>query len=201
MARQARYDRKTALDKAVGLFWEKGYHGSSMKQIERALDMRPGSIYATFGSKDGLFTEALASYAEQGGREMAAHLARYDSIVDGLQDYLRNIAGSCRPDIQSPSRACMIVKTLLEASNTHSLLADQANSILAAIERSLTDLLNQARQRGELVPTADCERLARLFQAQIMGLRAMGERHLAPQAMQHLGDDMAAILDGYRVHH
>ena len=60
MARHARYDRKTALEKAVGLFWEKGYHGSSMKQIEQALDMRPGSIYATFGSKDGLFSEALA---------------------------------------------------------------------------------------------------------------------------------------------
>ena len=201
MARQARYDRKTALDKAVGLFWEKGYHGSSMKQIEQVLDMRPGSIYATFGSKDGLFTEALASYAEQAGREMAAHLAGYDSIVDGLQDYLRNIAGSCNPETQSPAQACMIVKTLFEASNTHSLLADQANSILAAIERSLTDLLNQARQRGELDPTVDCERLARLFQAQIMGLRSMGERHLAPRAMQQLGDDMAAILDGYRTHH
>ncbi|MBC7184501.1 MAG: helix-turn-helix transcriptional regulator, partial [Marinobacter sp.] len=61
MARHARYDRKTALGKAVGLFWEKGYHGSSMKQIEQALDMRPGSIYATFGSKDGLFSEALAA--------------------------------------------------------------------------------------------------------------------------------------------
>ncbi|MEX2475520.1 TetR/AcrR family transcriptional regulator [Marinobacter sp.] len=201
MARQARYDRKTALDKAVGLFWAKGYHGSSMKQIEQALDMRPGSIYATFGNKDGLFTEALASYAEQGGREMAAHLAQYDSVIDGLQSYLRHIAGSCTPESQSPSQACMIVKTLLEASNTHTMLAEQANSILAAIEHSLTDLLNQARSRGELAPTVDCERLARLFQAQIMGLRAMGERHLTPQTMQHLGDDMAAILDGYRIHH
>ncbi len=83
MARHARYDRKTALEKAVGLFWEKGYHGSSMKQIEQALDMRPGSIYATFGSKDGLFSEALAAYAEQGGRDLAVHLKGYDSIVDG----------------------------------------------------------------------------------------------------------------------
>ncbi|MEP5174815.1 TetR/AcrR family transcriptional regulator, partial [Marinobacter alexandrii] len=66
MARHARYDRQTALAKAVALFWERGYHGSSMKQIEQALDMRPGSIYATFGSKDGLFSEALAAYAEQG---------------------------------------------------------------------------------------------------------------------------------------
>lgn len=201
MARHARYDRKTALDKAVGLFWQKGYHGSSMKQIEQALDMRPGSIYATFGSKDGLFTEALASYAEQGGRELALHLEQYDSLVDGLQDYLRNVATSCNPALAAPSRACMIVKTLLEATNTHALLAEQANSILASIECSLTEVLEQARSRGELTPTTDCQRLARLIQAQIMGLRAMGERDLRAEALQQLGDDMASILDRYRTHH
>lgn len=201
MARHARYDRNTALSKAVGLFWEKGYHGSSMKQIEQALDMRPGSIYATFGSKDGLFSEALAAYAEEGGRELSAHLEGYDSIVDGLQDYLRGIACRCSDENVAPSRACMIVKTLLESSNTHSALAAQANSILAAIERSIAELLEKARARGELVQSVDCSRLARLLQAQIMGLRAMGERNLDPQAMRDLGDDMAAILDGVRTQH
>lgn len=201
MARHARYDRATALGKAVGLFWEKGYHGSSMKQIEQALDMRPGSIYATFGSKDSLFSEALAAYAEKGGRELSAHLEGYESLVEGLQDYLRGIACSCGGEGKVPSRACMIVKTLLESSNTHPALAAQANSILAAIEQSITELLERARARGELVQSVDCGRLARLLQAQIMGLRAMGERKLDAQAMQALGDDMAAILDGYRTHH
>lgn len=201
MARHARYDRKTALEKAMGLFWEKGYHGSSMKQIEQALDMRPGSIYATFGSKDGLFSEALAAYAEQGGLELAAHLKGCESIVDGLKDYLRSIAGRCGGEYTPPSRACMIVKTLLESSNTYSALADQANSILAAIEGSLADLVEQARVKGELAQSVDSRRLARLLQAQIMGLRSMGERNLDPQAMKDLGDDMAAILDGYRTQH
>ena len=201
MARHARYDRKTALEKAMGLFWEKGYHGSSMKQIEQALDMRPGSIYATFGSKDGLFSEALAAYAEQGGLELAAHLKGCESIVDGLKDYLRSIAGRCGGEYTPPSRACMIVKTLLESSTTHLALAAQANSILAAIEQSITELLEQARARGELAQSVDCRRLARLLQAQIMGLRSMGERKLEAQAIRELGDDMAAILDGYRAHH
>ena len=201
MARHARYDRKTALEKAMGLFWEKGYHGSSMKQIEQALDMRPGSIYATFGSKDGLFSEALAAYAEQGGLELAAHLKGCESIVDGLKDYLRSIAGRCGGEYTPPSRACMIVKTLLESKNTHAELAEQADSILAAIEHSIADLVEQARVKGELVQSVDSRRLARLLQAQIMGLRSMGERNLDLQAMQELGDDMAAILDGYRTQH
>lgn len=198
MARTARYDRQTALDKAVGLFWEKGYHGTSMKQIEYALDMRPGSIYATFGSKDELFGEALAAYAKHGGTELAGHLAGYDSIIDGLQDYLRKVAAACAPGSTTPSRACMIVKTLLEASNTNTELANQANALLAAIERSLADALKQAKARGELRPDTDCFRLARLLQAQVIGLRAFAQRDTRARDVLDLGDDIAALLEPYR---
>ena len=200
MARHPQYDRDAALHKAVGLFWEKGYHGSSMKQIEQALDMRPGSIYAAFGSKDGLFSEALARYAEQGGEELAGHMRQYDSVVDGLQAYLRKVAASCQQDA-CPSRACMIVKTLLETSHTNSALANQAETVLGAIEATLAGLLEQARARGELIESADCGRLARFLQAQIMGLRAMAERGLSHEQLADLADDMAGILDRYRVTH
>lgn len=201
MARSARYDRQTALEKAMNLFWEKGYSGSSMKQIEHALDMRPGSIYATFGSKDGLFGEALTAYAQQGGIELRAHLAGHESILDGLQDYLRQIAVQSSPGREVPSRACMIVKTLLEASNTNAALAEQVNAILRAIEESLTELLAQAKSRGELAADTDCARLARFLQAQIIGLRSFAQRDTGPEHVSELAEDMAATLEHYRARH
>jgi len=70
MSRVAKYDRDTALDRAVRLFWERGYFASSMKHIEQALDMRPGSLYATFGSKSGLFAEALEVYADHAREDL-----------------------------------------------------------------------------------------------------------------------------------
>lgn len=198
MPRPPSYDRESALTRAVSLFWEKGYHGSSMKQIEQALDMRPGSIYATFGSKDGLYSEALTRYAEAGGAELAEHMASYDSILEGLQDYLRRIAQGCTNKGIAPSRACLIVKTLLESSNTHAGLSEQAQAILGAIEQSFADLLEQARERGELKEPVDPGRLARLLQSQIMGLRSIAERNLPDAELEALGDDMARILDAYR---
>ena len=201
MARQARYDRKTALEKAVALFWERGYHGSSMKQIEQALDMRPGSIYATFGSKDGLFSEALAAYAEQGSQELATYLQRDHSILDGLQAYLRAMTTPDSKDSERPARACMIVKTLLESSNTHPALAEQANHILASIQRAISKALEQARAEGELAESTDCHRLARLLQAQIIALRSMAERKLSADELSDLGEDAAGILDAYRTRH
>lgn len=198
MPRPPSYDREYALGRAVSLFWKKGYHGSSMKQIEQALDMRPGSIYATFGSKDGLYSEALTRYAEAGGAELAEHMAGYDSVIEGLQDYLRRIAQGCTRKGVAPSRACLIVKTLLESSNTHAGLSEQAQAILGAIEQSFSELLEQAREYGELKESVDPGRLARLLQSQIMGLRSIAERNLPDAELEDLGDDMARILDAYR---
>ena len=55
MSRTALYNRHDALERALQLFWQKGFHATSLKDIEQALDMRPGSIYAAFGNKEGLF--------------------------------------------------------------------------------------------------------------------------------------------------
>ncbi|WP_029654147.1 TetR/AcrR family transcriptional regulator [Marinobacter daepoensis] len=198
MSRPPSYDRETALEKAVGLFWHKGYHGSSMKQVEQALDMRPGSIYAAFGSKDELFSEALARYTKEAGEDLASHMAGYASVIEGLQSFLQKIARDCSASEQAPARACMIVKTLLEANNTHGALYAQANSVLSAIEDAFTALLEKAQRQGELTPRTDCRRLARLLQGQLMGLRSMAERNLSATELEQLGQDMSAVLERYR---
>lgn len=199
MARIARYDRQSALDKAVVLFWQKGYHNASIKQIEHALDMRPGSIYAAFGSKDGLFLEALACYARESGDHLSRHLAKYPSIIEGLQDYLRDIALACKPGGPMPSRACMVIKTLLETSNTHLPINQEVNRVLDAIEHRLGEVLEQAKNNHELKPEVDCQRLARLLQAQIIGLRSFAQRDTCAPNVVELGEDMAGILDHYRL--
>jgi len=64
MSRTTLYNRQEALERAIQLFWQKGFHATSLKDIEQVLDMRPGSIYAAFGNKNGLFQEALEHYAQ-----------------------------------------------------------------------------------------------------------------------------------------
>jgi len=63
MPRTPKFHRETALNNALKLFWRKGYHATSMKDIEEEMDMRPGSIYAAFGNKEALFKETLEEYS------------------------------------------------------------------------------------------------------------------------------------------
>ncbi|MGI3129126.1 TetR/AcrR family transcriptional regulator [Halopseudomonas pachastrellae] len=197
MPRPARHDRQVALDQAVELFWERGYHATSMKHIEQALDMRPGSLYATFGSKRGLFSEVLDRYAVQMAEELALCLSQREGMVEGLRHYLRSLAGPCLVRPGTPPRACMLIKTLLEVNAEEPALSEQVNRVLDQMEQRLTQCLAQAREAGELRPETDPARLARLLQGQIIGLRSFAQRDTSPAHLSALADDMAALLDPY----
>ena len=58
-------------------------------------------------------------------------------------------------------------------------------------------MLTEARDAGELKPGVDCVRLARLLQAQIMGLRSFAQRDVPALTVEQVADDMVSILDGY----
>ncbi|MGK0419089.1 MAG: AcrR family transcriptional regulator [Halopseudomonas sp.] len=191
----AKYDRDTALQQAVILFWRKGYSGASMKQIEQALDMRPGSLYAAFGSKDGLFSEAMDLYMAAMFQEMDEHLAQYTSITEGLRSYLRQLATSASGDSTPPARACMLVKTLLELNDGETPLQTKINSIFCLIESKFAAVLADAKRRGEVSETLDCGRMARLLQTQVMGLRSFAQREVPPEHVQMLAEDMVSMLD------
>jgi len=69
--------------------------------------------------------------------------------------------------------------------------------VLAEVESILTVRLGEARAAGELRSDVQPRRLARLVQAQIMGLRAFAERDVSKRAVRELGEDMGRILDPY----
>jgi AcrR family transcriptional regulator len=151
--------------------------------------MRPGSIYAAFGSKAGLFEAALDRYSRDMSDEFAAVVAEAGGPLDGIRSYLREVARACAgagPDGRWPTPGCMLVKTMLELGDEDVDLRERAERVLASVEDHLTALLRQAGERGELVPEARPRRLARLLQAQIMGLRAFARRRVPARALTEL---------------
>ena len=197
MGRPARYDRDEVLQRAVTLFWEQGYHATSMKDLEAALDMRPGSLYAEFGSKAGVFGAALEAYAEASEQRLRDVLAGAPGVVAGIRAYLEAVAATCAGAEPAGARACMIVKTVLEVSGHEPGLAEQANRHLERLEQVLAQAIADAQAAGEIDSAADPCRLARLIQAQITGLRAYAQRSVSPAEVRALAADMAAILDGH----
>lgn len=198
MPRTAEFDRQAVVDRAVTLFWERGYFATSIKALGEALELRPGSLYAAFGSKEGLFLEALDRYHRAMGEVLAKEIRDSPSIMDGIGRYLHRLADACATPERQPARACMLIKTLLEVNQHEPALQQRVNGILDGIEQDLNGLLEQAKQQDELKQDVDCARLARFIQAQIIALRTFAQRHTGPQHVHQLATDVVALLDGYR---
>lgn len=174
MSAQAKFNRDDVIEKAKNLYWEKGYHATSMRNLQDVVDMRPGSIYAAFGNKDNLFKEALNCYAEEGAANLANSIAQEKTVLDGLKRFIHSVTVCSKGT--APSGICMVVKTIGELTQNDSpdLLA-HATSILERVESSFVKTFQQAIDNGEISDDKDPAELARYFQIQVMGLRTYAQ--------------------------
>lgn len=174
MSAQAKFNRDDVIEKAKNLYWEKGYHATSMRNLQDVVDMRPGSIYAAFGNKDNLFKEALNRYAEEGAVNLSNSIAQEKTVLAGLKRFIHSVTVCSKGT--APSGMCMVVKTIGELTQNDSpdLLA-HATSILERVEASFVNTFKQAIDNGEISSDKDPAELARYFQIQVMGLRTYAQ--------------------------
>lgn len=193
MKRARPYDRDTALAAAEMLFWTKGYHATSLKDLEAALQMKPGSIYAAFSSKEALFCLALDRYFERMSDGFRKEIAQAETPLQALSGHLRNLGQRSAEDPQH--RACMLVKTVLDATPEESAIAAHARNYLDQFRLEFMRVFERARALGELPQDADCARLAHRYQTNVMAIK--NEMHCGtdPSAIAALAEDMAADLD------
>ncbi len=184
----AKYNRQQALQKATDLFWAKGFHATSMRNIQQAMDMRPGSIYAGFGSKEGLFQEALAYYASSNKARLWARTENASSPLEGLKGFITDAVIGCQAS--APSGMCMLVKTISELTDDNADLLEQAKGLLKEMETAFAVVLRRAQEQGEIAAERNPERMARYLQVQLMGLRAYARANEGDEQIIALIDDV-----------
>jgi len=171
MPRKSNHDRNDLIDRARDLFWCRGWAGTSLKDLEASLKIKPGSFYAAFGSKDALFELAMDKYARDGA----------DRLRDLAQEYgpikaLQRFPEMAITNDGAPAKACMLSKTLLELHAHQHPLADKANLHLLKMEGQFEELFTQAQAAGDIGSWHDPKVLARRYQSDLLGLRISAER-------------------------
>lgn len=197
MARKATFDREEILARARDLFWRKGFHATSLKDLEHALDLKPGSIYGAFGSKEGLFSEALRVYARDSRGELEAAYEAGLSPLSALAQHARTLGTLCDQD--RPARACMIMKTILEHPDETSPMRRLAEDLMDKAGARFIDGFRRAKEAGELPDDADPVRLGLKFQSDVVGLRTFAQRSDAADILPALADDLANSVEALRV--
>lgn len=171
MPRKPNYDREDLITRARDLFWQRGWAGTSLKDLEKELNMKPGSFYAAFGSKDALFALALEKYSSDGVARITA-LAQERGPLQALQLFPALMI----ENREAPAKACMLSKTLLELQAHAHPLAEKANQHLQKMEALFADLFAQAQATGDITAGTDPQLLACKYQSDLLGLRVTAER-------------------------
>lgn len=192
MANVAKYDRDDVIRKAMLLFWEKGFNGTSTRDLQRAVDLRPGSIYSAFGSKEGLFKEALRYYSANTSALLQEKIQQQGSPLAGLQAFIHCVVISNRSS--APSDMCMLVKTVAELTDSSSELLYESQALMKKGELSFARVLKEAQARGELPSSADPQALAKYIQVQMIGLRTYLRTSNDVAAVEKLIADIFTML-------
>jgi len=174
-------------------FWDQGFCATSMAQLVAATELNPGSIYAAFKSKEGLFLAALDHYGELSAGKIAQSLSESSSPLDGVRDYFRQLGESAANPTSRHS--CFLVNSVLELARRSEQVQQRINCHFEAIESCFRTALEAAQNTGELSADKDTAALAAFLMSSIWGLRVLAGTGAAPARTGAVISQVLKLLD------
>ncbi|RFP20353.1 TetR/AcrR family transcriptional regulator [Duganella sp. BJB488] len=181
------FDAETALDKAMKVFWEKGYEGSSLPELTEAMGMNRPSLYAVFGNKENLFRMALERYG-------ATHDPLFNAALEQptaravVEHFLRGNADA-QTEAENP-HGCLVINGALACSDDalpirHSLIERRAAS-----EAKLRARLERAKVDGDLPVNSCSGQLARYVMTVSNGMAVQAAAGATRKQLQEVVDQV-----------
>ena len=156
-----------AADRAMTVFWKKGYEGASLSDLTTAMGINAPSLYAAFGSKEGLFKAVLERYDARRSGFMERILSADDAYgvarnyLEGIAEFAADTNGGANPP------GCLLVQN---GSCSDSAIPEEVARHRAEKERLLCERFEQAKKDGDLPKDADAATLARYLSAMANGI-------------------------------
>jgi AcrR family transcriptional regulator len=167
VGRPREFDPAEALDKALKIFWEKGYEGTSLTDLTESMGINRPSLYAAFGNKEALFRKALDRYGEMVGKNTAVALA--EPSARRVAERLLYCAAEGLGNPSNP-RGCMAVQSALACGADADPVKKELIARRCASEKAIRDRLERAKAEGDLPASADPAALASFIATVMQGM-------------------------------
>ncbi|SEP28009.1 transcriptional regulator, TetR family [Methylobacterium sp. UNC300MFChir4.1] len=183
MGRPRSFDTDKALDEAMEVFWRHGYDGASLAMLTKAMGIKPPSLYAAFGSKEGLLKAALDRYAQRRSEHMRFVLAG-ETARDVAERFLSSIAESHTDPANPPG--CLLVQGGLACGAGSENIPFELASRRAQGEMELRERFIRARQDGDLPADSDPVALARFLSTVASGMGVLASSGADREALREV---------------
>jgi TetR/AcrR family transcriptional regulator, transcriptional repressor for nem operon len=187
------FDDSQVVERAKDVFWQRGYAGTSIRELKDELGVLPGSLYGAFGDEHALFLRALERYAE-GTRATARSLAADGPALPRVRELLTNVLSAANT---APGRGCMLGNTATELPHDDAA-GQMVRATLGELENAIERSLATGQRTGEIRDDVDCGAQARLLVALMQGLHVVARAERDPQRLEDVVDAALAPLDDRR---
>jgi TetR/AcrR family transcriptional repressor of nem operon len=186
-----KYAQEDAVEKATILFWKKGFQGSGMRDIQQALDMRPGSIYARFQNKEGLFKLVVEQYVAH-SKDKLQRVADSDTPLLFLREFFKTAL--INPDELRYMRQCLLVKSISELELIGDVGKKAVLEGMVLLNNCFANIIEKAIKTNELQDTTPVAFAADWLQNQFVGLRAFAILQTDDSAIEKMIDKVLCDL-------
>jgi AcrR family transcriptional regulator len=167
--RPAGFDRGEALRHAVEMFWERGYEGTTLEDLQAAMgNISPTSFYHAFGSKEALFREVVEMYQQTVGGPALQALEETPTVREAIEQLLRLTARSfCRP---GHPHGCLLVLGAVNCTPANAGPQAHLKSIRQRTPTVIKHRLRRAVDEGELATSVDISAIAAFYATVLHGM-------------------------------
>jgi len=167
LGRPRSFDIDRALDRALHVFWRKGYEGTSLSDLTKAVGVNRPSLYAAFGDKEALFRKALDRYLD--GPAAYTQEALKEPTARAVIERLLRGAAELNAAPRNPG-GCLMVQGALACSEAADSIRQELTACRAAGEAALRRRLQRAKSEGDLSATVNPADLTRYVATIVYGM-------------------------------
>ena len=155
------FDEQTVIEKAIEVFWMKGYEAASAEELLKAMNIGKGSFYLSFkGGKKELYEKSLEQFSKKAAERFKKDLEQAADPITFLKNFFLSMADSPK---ERQLRGCYLGNAIVEMSNIDNKTKKKAASLLGQLEEDFKKIIQHAQQGNRLKTKEDPETLARLL--------------------------------------
>ncbi|QQO13344.1 TetR/AcrR family transcriptional regulator [Bradyrhizobium diazoefficiens] len=189
--RPREFDMDTALDRAVRVFREQGYHATSVSDLTAAMRLATGSVYKAFRDKHAVFLAAFERYTALRQEQIRSAAASGENGRERLRHVLLSYAEHSQ-GIEG-RRGCLVVGSAVELSAVDPVVGARVNAQLKSNESFIAGLIREGHADGSIPAHVEAEDTARLMICITQGMRVVGKARLPLDGVRLVGVAMKLL--------
>jgi TetR/AcrR family transcriptional repressor of nem operon len=175
-------------------FWEHGYDRTSTALLEQRMKIGRSSLYATFGTKDELFAEAIDAYADNFRRRVIDKLGAQGPAVKILQDFFLSVADRGEPGGER-LRSCLMLRTSLSIADQPPEIRTKITRFIAELDDAFHALLERAKDEGTLAAGTNLREVARFLTSTLQALNVAAHAGRSRRELREIARRALSTLD------